>query len=298
MTILSTLILLLGPSVARVRPQDTGEERAPSGRPVSEGEQDKETKGDASKDKKAKDAMPDPRSLEKALDALIRPFLGGWKGKLASPKAKESLRTPLRALMGDIESWVGSNVREVGERRPVILAARDALAAGLAIELGGGGPRSEDPRALADSLVKGAVKEYTDFRTDRLERSIICWCPNENWTRTLAGCGEGCAEEQKKLVKDWVEEGCTDEEIMRRMEEHPKGGPRTRAVPLLTGTNWFAYVFPFLLFGAAVTLVAVVLRRVTGQRKPAGPHVSEAAPAALDPDWDQKIEEELKELER
>ena len=34
----------------------------------------------------------------------------------------------------------------------MILAARDALAAGLTIELGGGGPRSEDPRALADAL--------------------------------------------------------------------------------------------------------------------------------------------------
>lgn len=293
MNLLPILILALGPSVIFCQAEEPAAQ-TPGGEPRSEGQKDQETIGDRTK--KAT-ALPDPARLESLLDALIRPFLGGWKGKLASPKAEEGLRVPLRALMGDIEAWAGTHVPELAARRPMILSARNALVSGLASELGGAGRRGQDPKVLADCLVKTAVKENGDLRQDRLERSIICWCPKEEWTRTLAGCAEGCADEQRELIKDWLEEGCTDAEVLGRMEGHPKGGPRVRAVPELTGTNWFAYLFPILFFGAAVSLVAVVLHRVTSHGKPASREVKNAAPLAADPNWDQRIEEELKELE-
>jgi cytochrome c-type biogenesis protein CcmH/NrfF len=150
-----------------------------------------------------------------------------------------------------------------------------------------------------EALVQAARDEGIQMRRDSLLRGLVCWCPKEEWTRTVAGCAEPCADEQKELVAAWLAAGYTDVEIMDRMVAHPKGGPKVRAAPAASGTNLIGYLAPFAILGAAAVIVAVALRRVVRGR--AGEVERSAVQAAArspdDDDIGERIERELREME-
>jgi hypothetical protein len=156
---------------------------------------------------------------------LVAGFLDGAKASLRSPGDLPALGTRLRPLLVDLDLAV-SKLQSLPERRQALGRARDALSDGLAAILG-----EATARPAVEDLVKEAFRLHRNRRISSLETSLICWCKEEDWTRTLAGCPEGCAMEQKMLIGAWLDEGATNDEIIERMVQHPRGGPRVRAAP-------------------------------------------------------------------
>lgn len=96
-------------------------------------------------------------------------------------------------------------------------------------------------------------------RVHRLWTQVICNCPRENWSRTLANCPDGCAEGQKNQIKAQVLAGRSDEEILAIQKE--ENGPRVLSSPGLEGSGKWAYILPFAGLAAGAIFVTWVLRR-------------------------------------
>jgi cytochrome c-type biogenesis protein CcmH/NrfF len=244
-------------------------------------------------------AAVDPALLAAARSEVVDPFLARVKGKLGSAEALAGWRQEIRVLAGDLEAWTARRLPEPAKRPAFLAEAREALVQGLAAERGGEGGRRE-----AESVVISAGEDRRKRRTEKLERDIMCWCKKEDWTKTLAGCPEGCANEQKGLIQEWMGKGLTDDEIIDRMVAHPDGGPRVRAVPVATGTNRLGFILPFVILGVAAVLVAVFLRAAVRPARslvpPESPVASRQPPAASDDSVaiGDRIEKELEEMGR
>lgn len=237
---------------------------------------------------------------------VVEPFLANLRGKLSAPGAEEAWRPQVRAALAEIDALAAARTADFPARRRLTAEARASLRAGIAAELG-----APNGAERAQVLVDLADKEERQARWDALERGVICWCPEENWTRTLAGCAQGCADEQKALIHQWVDEGMTNAEVLKRMVAHPKGGPKVRAVPEASGVAWLGYLFPAVFFAAGCIVVVGFLRRsmrphrapLPGSR-PSAANGSEArggplASAEADPDAaiGERIEREVREME-
>ncbi len=218
-------------------------------------------------------------------------FLQSVKTRLGKPGSEDGFRAQVRVLLRDLESLAASRTADPRARVEEARAARDALVAGLAKEMG-----SADGRSRAEALVERAAKELRQARIDHLERAVICWCPEENWTRTLAGCAQGCAGEQKTLLREWIDAGATDSEVIERMVAHPKGGPKVRALPEARGANWVGYLTPVALSFAAAALVMVLLR-LSVRRGKASSSSARAEPRAEDDEAARGVEKDLREME-
>jgi len=235
-----------------------------------------------------------PSGAETALRDAVAAFVEANRSRISGPGALEGLRQDLRALVGELEAKAAAletvSTRRIGLARKV----HEALVSGLA---GAGAPGAD-----AEAAVDLAFRENMKARREGIEREVMCWCTTENWTRTLAGCAEGCAEEQKGLIREWLAAGLTDAEIVERMVAHPKGGSRVRAVPEATGTNRLGYVAPFAFLAAAALVLAIVLRRVIRRgppdRTPVGQNGEAPAPDDVDDEIGRQIERELEEMER
>ena len=51
----------------------------------------------------------------------------------------------------------------------------------------------------------------------RLLKEYKCDCSKEDWTRTLYGCFEPCADRQRKLLKGFVDANHSNEEIRKKL---------------------------------------------------------------------------------
>lgn len=170
---------------------------------------------------------------------------------------------------------------------------------------GGAGGHGEADELTFDS------RDYTPEQLLRLEKLfslIVCKCPRENWTKSLAGCPEGCALEQKVQARQAVKAGKTDEEILA--EQVKLYGPQVLARTPAEGlAGFYLYLLPFLCLAFFATVMVLILRRLT--RRTARPEVqaaaepgAEGAPGAAaaasspeDEEWSRKIEQELQEME-
>ena len=137
------------------------------------------------------------------------------------------------------------------------------------------------------------------IRIERLFKEIICSCPKENWTKTLEGCPDGCANQQKNQVRLAVQQGISDAAILEAQVSMygPKVLARTRFEGL---TGFFVYVLPFLGLVAVAWFVVLLLLRWT--RKSSAPAAATAGgPASPLSDeeqrWDDEIERELSEMD-
>ncbi len=163
---------------------------------------------------------------------------------------------------------------------------------------GGAGGHGEVDELTFDS------RDYTPEQLIRLEKLyslIVCKCPRENWTKSLAGCPEGCALEQKVQVRQAVKAGKTDEEILA--EQVKLYGPQVLARTPAEGlAGFYLYLLPFLCLAFFAIVMVLILRRLT--RRTARPEVlagqtpaPAAAPSREDEEWSRKIEQELQEME-
>lgn len=79
-------------------------------------------------------------------------------------------------------------------------------------------------------------------RIERLEGFYICACPKEKYTKTLAGCPDGCADEQKILIRESVREGKSDAEIREVMVERYTS--RVVGQTSWSGSGKWVYILP------------------------------------------------------
>ena len=132
------------------------------------------------------------------------------------------------------------------------------------------------------------------IRVGGLYNRIFCDCPREDYSKTLAGCPDPCANPQKHIVHDMVREGESDEEIFRAMLAR-KGDQRVLAAPE-GAFGKVAYVLPFLAFVLGSIAAVIVVRRWR-----AGGNVERArrreAATILNPEEIERVERELAELE-
>jgi cytochrome c-type biogenesis protein CcmH/NrfF len=136
-------------------------------------------------------------------------------------------------------------------------------------------------------------------RFERLYGIVVCNCPREDWTKSLTGCPDPCANHQKAEIRQRVTAGWTDEQILGEQERKygPKAIGRTSALGV---TGFLLYAGPFLLLIALVVGVVVVLSRITRPRSAAGAADQVAAPAAASDDdarWSARIDRELEEMD-
>lgn len=224
---------------------------------------------------------------------LVDPFLAKVKGRLGLLESAKAYKEVLRVLVGDVDIRAAA-LAAPASRPTMARKVREKLIAGLAGELAG-----TDAKASAERLVEIALERNREMRTSHLHSSIICWCPKENWTLTLTGCARECANGQKGLVRQWMDDGYTDEEIIAKMVAHPLGGPKVRALPVAEGANLIGYAFPFALLVLAVFLVGWFLRLITrGGKERASPgSPGSGTQGVRDQALGDQIEKELEEME-
>jgi hypothetical protein len=239
--------------------------------------------------------------VAEARERFLAPFLAG-EGDILETSASDAFKSRLRHLLSRVEVWIPTKVPEARSRPGAAGAVRAALAADLDAALGkAAGAGGAGPTARGAMLVEEAARAVRTAREDELFGRIMCWCPKEDWTKTLSGCPDPCANEQKDLVRAWLTEGLTETEILARMEAHPKGGPQALAVPAFEGSNLVGYLLPFGLLAFAVVLVAVLLRRAVRRPRASGPEFGGEGPDATTPEearFGDEIERELREMRK
>ncbi len=101
-------------------------------------------------------------------------------------------------------------------------------------------------------------------RINRLFSMVICNCPKENWTLSLNGCPNSCADHQKNEVLAMVKQGKSDEEILnQQIEWHgPKAVGRIKAKGM---SGLLVYGGPFVLLMGALIGVVLFLKSVTNK---------------------------------
>jgi cytochrome c-type biogenesis protein CcmH/NrfF len=105
--------------------------------------------------------------------------------------------------------------------------------------------------------------ELTDdqlrLRMKRLQGQVMCACPDENFSRTLANCPDGCADPQKSAIRAQVMSGWPDDRIIAaQIAEH---GPRVRAHPGWSGAGKWAIILPFAALAGGAWFAGRVIRR-------------------------------------
>ncbi len=254
-------------------------------------------------------AGPGNPELEAAVyEELAGPVVEAYREEFRTAANPNALRTPLRAMIGDIHETVAARlVDDVANRVTVARAVREKFLA--SIEEIASTPAT---RGVLHDLFEAALEADRSSRREHLWSVLMCWCPREKWTRTLAGCPDACADEQKSMISTWVAEGRTSDEVVELMVAQPQGGEKVRGYLKATGINRLGYLLPFLFFGAAAVVFGVVLRRVTRKRdesfvppsdggdRPDGDRSDGGRsdePSEEDKHWSDLVEKELKEMD-
>jgi len=237
---------------------------------------------------------------------FIEPFLASQESRLASAETLPTLAPHLRAFLGRLENWLGVHVEDIRKRRQIREAARSELTSRLAERLANAGV--DDSVTRAGTMVGVAVEGDHARRRDHLLGNLLCWCPRAacNFTRTVAGCPDPCAKEQKDFVDSWLEESLSDAEIFDRMVAHDKGGLRVLAAPHVVGAQRIGFYLPLALAAIAAVGVALLLVRATARGRAqarsgggveSGDVLGSGAVAADAARFDEEIEHDLKEMD-
>lgn len=125
-------------------------------------------------------------------------------------------------------------------------------------------------------------------RARKLFSEIVCKCPNENWSKSLLNCPDGCADQQKQEILHQIQEGSSDEQIIEFQVR--SYGPRAHGKP----DDVLTYLLPFLTLAGAFVVVGIVFFRWrrSAEEAHAARRVSEPAAA----DELAAVERELQEL--
>ena len=168
---------------------------------------------------------------------------------------------------------------------------------------GASGPAQEDDphRAADDGPALAAAVAWTDLspaarrRVEHLYQQLMCDCPRETYSRTLANCPDACANPQKDLIVAMVNEERSDQEVFEAMLQRVGHDQRVLASPRSFFGRW-AYVLPFVFLVLGFIMAGVVLRswraggRLDRQRR-------EKTAALVTEEELSRVEKELAELD-
>lgn len=229
--------------------------------------------------------------LGERLDQLVSTFLEpageDLRGEVAGLTGQEETGPRLLALWENLERAV-SQTRALDERRTLLKALRERLAALLTARLGIEAKRAE-------KIVGDTVTLHLAKRTRDLHSSLMCWCDSEDWTRTLAGCPETCAQPQKDLIQQWLREGLTDTEVIDRMVRQAVALKGPEGVKVKASSKSIGLYTPFVILLVAGVFVALFLRRLVKRgAQEGGPEPSQETG---DAEWGERLERELKEMD-
>jgi hypothetical protein len=145
-------------------------------------------------------------------------------------------------------------------------------------------------------------REFSPVQKERIERlfgQVMCDCPRESWSRTLAGCPDTCADPQKAEIRDGVKRGLTDQEVLSEQLKIHRGDRRVLSVP----EGILSSLFPYLALGGLTAVVLMVIAAAVRPRskvKSAAPGADERPPAGAT-DEDRRIgdavEKDLQEMD-
>ena len=140
---------------------------------------------------------------------------------------------------------------------------------------------------LAQEEPSGAEEK----RILRLFEEYKCDCDKEDWTRTLFGCFEPCADRQRNLIRKLVADGASDEEIREKMIADA-GTEKVLARP-----HFLPNLIPYGLLALLGCGVLLTLTRMRNQTRIAKETESGRSPALQgDSDLEDRIEAELSRL--
>jgi len=131
-------------------------------------------------------------------------------------------------------------------------------------------------------------------RYQRLLGKLICKCTAEKWTRTLATCRDACAEEQKQQIRERLEQGWSDEQIIE--EEVELWTSLVLANPGWTPAGMWLFILP----AAALVLGAWFAGHAIRRSQEAGAAARRARrdrQVEVAPDELARIERDLEKIE-
>ena len=124
-------------------------------------------------------------------------------------------------------------------------------------------------------------------RVERLWKKLVCACPDENWSKLLDNCPDGCADPQKQEVIRAVTAGQSDTQVLA--DQEARYGPKVRA----EGAGFWMFLAPF---GAALMFLGMAFRRVRARAAAVAP-VATAGSGSVSATELARVERELKEIE-
>ncbi len=124
-------------------------------------------------------------------------------------------------------------------------------------------------------------------RVHHLWSELVCACPDENWSKSLANCPDRCADAQKAEVVVAVAAGSSDEDVLAAQV--------ARYGSKVLGSQPTAFLVPIVLALGGAGVLVFVYRR---WRRASGVAAGEAAAAAtsLRPEEIAAVERELGEI--
>jgi len=156
-----------------------------------------------------------------------------------------------------------------------------ALALALALTAPAPGARAAEPSAAGESPPVAAEEPWS---ADMVDDLMSPYCPG----RTLRNCPSPQAGELIGWIETQEEEGRDPEAVYQQLLS--EFGEEIRQAPPARGFGVAAYAIPVLALLAGGALVAVFLRR---QGAAAASVEPTATPAALDPELERLVDEEL-----
>ncbi len=162
---------------------------------------------------------------------------------------------------------------------------------------------NDDPTPAAEELAAGhGIKAERPLltpvedpaRIKWLHTHVMCACPDENWSRTLGNCPDGCANPQKGEIADMVYDGKTNDQILDFMVK--KYGTRVKSSPGLGGVGGLAFFLPVFALLVMAWFAGGLVRGWKTQGDAARAE-RRAKHADIDPEEIARIERDLESLE-
>ncbi|MBP1635649.1 MAG: ccmF [Acidobacteria bacterium] len=198
--------------------------------------------------------------------------------------------------------WVGFGVLAFGtmiallpEQVFAFAAARAPAAAGtglllvalLALPAAASAQHVEDPKFRP-------VMPRTELEKD-LQRSLICMCGTCG--RQLVGeCTCQYAAEMRAEIANLVKMGLTRQQVLDYYVKK-YGSQEPLAMPIDTGFNRLAWLLPYVMGVAGLSLVGVAAVKWSRRPAPSAAPAAAGPAAAADPELEQRLDDELRDLD-
>ena len=122
---------------------------------------------------------------------------------------------------------------------------------------------------------------------------VVCNCPRENWSKTLANCSDGCAAHQKPDVLQRVVAGWSLDAIVE--EQVKLYGPKAAANPGSIVNGTLLVLAGLVIGGALAGLVLAKWKSAADTRRSAGVEARRTQP--VESAESDAVERELREIE-